>query len=46
MSNTKETYTRQELIELLEDFAFHFSDNGDPDTDATEWLNRREGIKE
>lgn len=35
----KETFTRAEVLQLLEDLAFHFSDNGDPDTDVESWFN-------
>jgi hypothetical protein len=34
-------FTRQEVLELLENLAFHYSDNGDPDTDVAEWFESR-----
>lgn len=40
----KELYTRAEVIKLLERIAFHYSDNGDPETDPHSWLNRMEGV--
>jgi hypothetical protein len=42
----KESYTRDEVISLLGRYGFHFSDNGDPDTDPHEWLNNREGVND
>jgi len=44
MDNTKEFYTRSEVIKLLADYGFHFSDNGDPDTDPHDWLNGMERV--
>lgn len=32
-------FTRAEVIKLLDEFAFFFSDNGDPDTTGKEWLD-------
>ena len=40
----KEFYTRAEVIALLERLAFHFSDNGNPNTDPHNWLNYSEGV--
>lgn len=40
----KELYTRAEVIKLLDSYGFHFSDNGDPDTDPHDWLNGMEGV--
>lgn len=40
----KESYSREEVISLLDSYGFHFSDNGDPDTDPHDWLNSREGV--
>ena len=40
----KESYTRDEVIKLLERIAFYYSDNGDTNTNPHVWLNRMEGV--
>ena len=32
-------YTREQIIEILDEFAFFLSDNGDPDTTGKEWFD-------
>jgi hypothetical protein len=33
-------YTREEIIAIIKRYAFHLSDNGDPDESVKEWFDR------
>jgi flavodoxin len=35
-----ETFTRAEVIVIIKRYAFHLSDNGDPDENVKEWFDR------
>jgi|ERR1035437_9454508 hypothetical protein len=35
-----ETFSRDEVIIIVKRYAFHLSDNGDPDEDVKEWFDR------
>jgi hypothetical protein len=41
----KEAYSREEVITIIKRYAFHLSDNGDPDENAKDWFDRQYPIK-
>jgi hypothetical protein len=40
-----ETFTREEVITIVKRYAFHLSDNGDPDESAKDWFDRQYPVK-